>query len=231
MNELVRIKKDEVYTDTFIIATGTENQHESIKRLISSYEKQFLSLGTLPILNREINRAETRGRKEEIYELNEPQATFLMTLLRNSEVVVEFKLKLVTEFFRMRRFIMERQTAEWQTSRVVGKEIRKQETDIILTKLIPLAESQGSENAGLLYMNYSKLVNMVLGIKSGQRDNLPVNYVDTIRFLEKAIENIISLEADKGTHYKEIYQICKAKCVIIKELAFLPRLEPLKLNA
>ncbi|HHY28093.1 MAG TPA: hypothetical protein GX523_15360 [Desulfitobacterium dehalogenans] len=38
-------------------------------------------------------------------------------------------------------------------------------------------------------------------------------------------ENIISQEVDKGTYYKEIYQVCKAKCQIIKELAFLPSLK------
>ena len=71
-------------------------------------------------------------------------------------------------------------------------------------------------------MTYSKLVNKTLSIESGQRDNLPLSYVDAIRFLERAIENIISIEVDKGTHYKEIYHICKVKCNIIKELAFLP---------
>lgn len=110
----------------------------------------------------------------------------------------------------------------WQQSRLSGKHTRKEETDIIMTKLIPHAEAQGSKNAGKLYMTYSKLVNSTLEIEAGQRDNLPLAYVDAIRFLERAIENIISNEVDKGTHYKEIYQVCKAKCQIIKELAFLP---------
>ena len=148
-----------------------------------------------------------------------------MTLLRNSRPVVEFKKRLTREFNRMRRFILEKQTAEWQQSRLTGKQIRHEETDVILTKLIPLAESQGSKNAGKLYMAYSKLVNAVLDIKAGERENLPVPYVDAIRFLENAISNIISIEVDKGTDYKEIYQICKAKCLIIKELAFLPSLK------
>ena len=98
------------------------------------------------------------------------------------------------------------------------------ETDVIMDKLIPLAESQGSRNAGKLYMTYSNLVNATLEIEAGKRDNLPLAYVDAIKFLERAIENIIAIEAAKGTHYKEIYIICKAKCQIIKDLAFLPQL-------
>jgi len=169
-----------------------------------------------------------RGRKEQIYDLNETQATFLITLLRNTETVVAFKLALVQEFYRMRRFLMEKQTADWQQSRKIGKQSRKEETDVILTKLIPLAESQGSKNSGKLFMTYSKLVNSTLGIEAGQRDCLSVEYVDAIRFMERAISNIIAQESENGTHYKEIYQICKAKCGIIKELSFLP--QPLKIG-
>jgi len=135
------------------------------------------------------------------------------------------KVKFIKEFKRMRQFIIERQTAEWRQSRLTGKKVRRDETDVIMTKLIPLAESQGSRNAGKLYMTYSKLVNIILGIESVKRDDLPLAYIDAIKFLERAIENIITIEAGKGTHYKEIYQICKAKCLIIKELAFLPSLK------
>lgn len=74
-------------------------------------------------------------------------------------------------------------------------------------------------------MVYSNPVNNILRIEAGQRDNFSLAYVETIKFLERAIKNIISLVVDKGTHYKEIYQICKAKCQIIKESAFLPTLQ------
>ncbi len=145
-------------------------------------------------------------------------------MLENNNIVRHFKLELVKEFYRMRTFLLEKQSAEWQQARVTSKQTRKDETDVILTKLIPLAEKQGSKNAGKLYMSYSKLINSILDIEAGQRDNLPLTYIETIKFLERAIENIISIEVDKGTHYKEIYQICKTKCQIIKELSFLPTL-------
>lgn len=230
MNQLVIIKKNDVLTDSLVIANGTGYEHHSITRKIRDYEKDFLELGKIDFMDvPSINKTEKRGRKQKIYLLNEPQASYLITLLDNNEIVRRFKLELVKEFFRMRRFILERQTAEWQQSRSAGKKIRKDETDVILTKLIPLAESQGSKNAEKLYMAYSKLVNGTLGIKAGQRDNLPLAYVDAIRFFERAISNIVLIEVDKGTHYKDIYQICKAKCQIIKELSFLPKLEKKKL--
>ena len=216
MNDLVVVKKNEVFTDSLIIAGGTGFEHHTITRKIRDFTSDFEELGYLDVVSKY-----TGGNPQKIYLLNEPQASYLITLLENNAIVRGFKLALVKEFYRMRQFILEKQSAEWKESRTIGKKARKDEMDVIMRKLIPLAESQGSNNAGKLYMSYSKLVNSTLGIKAGMRDELPVDYVDVIRFLERAIENIISIEVDKGTHYKEIYQVCKVKCNIIKELAFL----------
>lgn len=221
MDNLVIIKKNNLFVDSFTIAYGAEIEHESVLSMINKYKEDIEFFGEL----KSSDLKSEHGQWMKYYSLNEQQATFLLTLLRNSRPVVEFKKKLTSEFYRMRQFILEKQSAEWKESRTIGKKTRRDETDIIMCKLIPLAESQGSKSAGKLYMTYSKLVNSTLNIEAGQRDNLPLSYIDAIRFLERAIENIISIEVDKGTHYKEIYQICKAKCNIIKELAFLPSLK------
>lgn len=223
MNELVVVKRNEIYTSSLVISEGIERKHVSVVRNIQRYQGDLNDLGKVELA---VIPSES-GQKQNVYFLNETQAVFLLTLMDNSPRVIEFKKKLASEFVKMRQFILEKQSAEWQQSRLTGKQIRREETDVILTKLIPHAESQGSKNTGKFYINYSKLVNMTLGIEAGQRDNLPVLYVDAIRFLENAIENIISIEVDKGTHYKEIYQICKVKCQIIKDLAFLPSIKQL----
>ncbi|AEY64843.1 Rha family transcriptional regulator [Clostridium sp. BNL1100] len=160
MNNLVTIKRKNVLTNSLIIADGTGVKHKNVKELIYTYEDKFKQLGTLAVLNGK----STGGRPEQYFKLNEPQATFILTLMRNSEIVVDFKLALTKEFYRMRSFILERQYAEWQQFRITGKQVRREETDIILGKLIPHAESRGSKNAGKLYMTYSKLVNATLGI-------------------------------------------------------------------
>lgn len=221
MNELVAIKRNDLFTDSMIIANETGYEHSVIQRKVRDYKTEFAQLGKLGFHNRPLDS----GQKQKIYELNEPHASYLLTLLDNRDKVRAFKLRLVKEFYRMRKILYEKQSAEWQQSRLTGKQVRREETDMILQKLIPLAESQGSKNAEKLYMVYSKLVNNTLNIEAGQRDNLPLSYIDAIRFLENAIENIISIEVDRKTHYKEIYQICKAKCQIIKDLAFLPSLK------
>ena len=221
MFELVKVEKNDVYTDSLTIAIHSENEHESVKGHIKKHEERFLRMGTLPILNRE----STGGRREQYYLLTEPQASFLITLLRNNDAVVNFKFELVNQFFAMRKLLLEKQNADWQQSRKLSKEARKKETDAIRDKLIPHAISQGSKNYKMFYTNYSRLVNLILGIPSGKRDNLTQAYIDAIRFMENAIENIISIEVDKGTFYKEIYYTCKAKCEVVRDLAFLPSLK------
>lgn len=48
------------------------------------------------------------GRPTKIYMINELQATFLMTLLINSNIIVEFKLELVKKFYMMRQLLREK---------------------------------------------------------------------------------------------------------------------------
>ena len=87
MKELVFLKSNNVFTDSMVIAKGTENKHRAIKQIIKKYENDINDFGKVRILNATLN---TKGGVQETsyYLLNEPQATFLMTLLRNSKVVV-----------------------------------------------------------------------------------------------------------------------------------------------
>lgn len=107
MNELAIIKDDQIFTDSIIIADGTNNEHESIVRLIDNYTPKLEELGKIEFIDLKSGK---RGRPTRIYELNEPQATFLMTLLRNSDQVVQFKLRLTKEFFRLRQSLIEQKS-------------------------------------------------------------------------------------------------------------------------
>lgn len=240
MNELLNlglsIKNNEVLVSTREIASKFGKDH---KEVMYAIEGRIDSAG----------KVKNNGLLQEISGISHPSKYFISSIYRDSmnreqqeflltrdgftllamgfsgSKALKWKLSYIEAFNYMEAILREKQSAEWKYSRLEGKKARKDETDVIMSKLIPHAESQGSKNAGKLYMNYSKLVNSTLGIQAGQRDNLPLSYIDAIRFLERAIENIISIEVDKGTHYKEIYQVCKAKCNIIKDLAFLPKLE------
>ncbi|MBP3760232.1 MAG: Rha family transcriptional regulator [Ruminococcus sp.] len=104
MNELTFAYKDEAFTNSLIIAEGTGVEHNSIQLLIKNYKNELEELGRVRF---EIEPLMTKGgiRKVKICRLNEQQATFLITLMRNTPVVVEFKKELVKQFFEMREFI------------------------------------------------------------------------------------------------------------------------------
>jgi phage regulator Rha-like protein len=141
MNELVTVRGNDLFTDSFKIANGSEIEHESVMSMINKYRDDIEYFGRL----KSSDFKSEHGQTIKYYNINEPQATFLLTLLRNSRPVVEFKKRLTQEFYRMRQILIEKQSADWQQSRLSGKKVRKDETDIILTKLIPRAEAQGSK--------------------------------------------------------------------------------------
>jgi hypothetical protein len=136
---------------------------------------------------------------------------------------LEWKLKYIEAFNNMESFIKEKLSSEWQETRIKGKLTRRNETDIIMTKLIPLAELQGSKHSGKLYLTYSKLINECVGIPANSRDKATKRILDVIYSLENLIEHVILEEANKGTYYKDIYQICKGKCRLLVELSYLPQ--------
>jgi len=218
MNNLVILKNNEAFTTSQIIAEGTGNQHKNVKELIVKYQDDLKDFGKVHVLNATL---ETKGGVQEItyYELNEEQATFLMTLLRNSKVVVAFKKELVKQFYVMRQYIIEHNSPHWQQTRLTSKENRRLETDEI-KRLIEYAKQQGSKNMDKQgYVIYSKLANKVCGITN--RDNATVSQLNNLVLVENILNNCIKNGIENNKHYKEIYQDCKNRLAQFLEITYL----------
>jgi phage regulator Rha-like protein len=214
MNNLVTIKSNDVFTDSLVIAQGTKVKHKNIKETIAKYEKDLLAFGTLSVSNAE----STGGRPEQYYHLNEIQATFLVTLLRNTRIVVAFKAELVKEFFLMRQMLLQRQTLDWQETRRAGKLTRREETDAI-TELAEYAKEQGSKNSQRLYMVYSKLANKIAGVES--RELASITQINNLSLIEHIILHVIRTGMQQDKHYKEIYQDSKVRLEQFSDIACL----------
>ena len=214
-NELVILKKDTPFTDSLVISKGTGILHRKLKATIRNHRKSIEKFGGLSAPYR---AESTGGRPEEIYLLNEEQATFLITLLKNTEQVVEFKAKLVSEFYKMRCFLAERSTEAWQETRRIGKLTRRSETDTI-KQLAEYATAQGSKHADKLYMTYSRLANKYAGITS--RDEATIMQLNRLAMIEGIIANVIAAGIAAGRHYKEIYLDCKARLEMFADVAYL----------
>lgn len=216
MNELVYIRKNDVFTDTLVIAEGTGNEHRAVAVLIKRYKKQFAEIGK--ICFKHLKCRKYQGRPMKVYQLNEPQASFLITLLKNSEAVVAFKLELVKQFYAMRKLLLEKQTQRWQETRKIGKMIRSIEADYIKA-LAAYAEAQGSKNPRMLYMAYTKLANSVAGVEDRERAN--TLQLNNLLLAERVIDDSIAAGMREGKHYKDIYAECKARLAQFREIARL----------
>lgn len=212
--ELVILKGNDAFTDSLLISKGTGNKHHAIQQLISKYESDFQEFGKVAFEMRPLES----GQSAKVFLLNEEQATLLLTYMKNTEQIRTFKKNLVSEFYKMRHFILERQTQTWVETRKYGKLTRKAETDTI-QKLVEYAKEQGSGHAEMLYMTYSKLANKMAGVKN--RDEATVKQLNDLSLMENIILHEIDLGIMKEKHYKEIYKDCKNRLETVKDLAYL----------
>lgn len=212
--ELVRLTTQDVgnvipVTDSKIISDKLELKHHSITRIIRKYEDDFKMFGKVGF---EI-QASISGQKEKIYILNEMQYSLLMTYLKNTDKVREYKIKFVKAFFMMKNELQAR-----QETRHIGVQIRKNLTDTIKEKV----DNEGNFKK-FAYSNYSKLVyKKVLGKtvkklkedrglkeKDNLRNYLTLQELEKVQELESKIASYIEMRKDLNNNDKEIYNEVK----------------------
>jgi len=93
-----------------IIAHGVKQGHRGVMQLIRNYLSSFEEFGKVQFETR-LNR---RGSPTEFVMLNEQQATLLIAFMRNSPEVIQFKIALIKEFYRMRDELGRREQSLWQ---------------------------------------------------------------------------------------------------------------------
>ena len=95
--------------------------------------------------------------------------------MRNSDVVIEFKKKLVQEFFKMKSALsiamVRKSNEEWKETRNFGKVARVDNT-FYIQKFIEYAMEQGSQSAKMYYQNFTKMENKALFILEGKFKNI-----------------------------------------------------------
>ena len=103
--EIVRVENGEPMTTTLQIALGLGIQHATIIKLVRTYMPDFQEFGLVRFKIQPRLEGQHGGGDVKFVPLNEQRATFLMTLMRNSPRVIEFKKALVKAFFETREFI------------------------------------------------------------------------------------------------------------------------------
>lgn len=117
--------KAEPFTTSDVIAEYAKIDYRSVQRTIEKHLKRLEKFGRVRF---EITPIKTRGgtQDKKIYYLTEEQATLLVTFLKNTDVVADFKVELVRQFYQMRT---ELQMRHLERERL--KPIRRELTDVI----------------------------------------------------------------------------------------------------
>ena len=106
------------------IAHGVEQQHASVIKLIRKHQADFEVFGPIRFEIRLAKTPQGGGRSVEFAMLNERQSTLLLAFMRNSPMVVEFKIALVKEFFRLHEEIQSQEKNLWQKMQaLIAKEV------------------------------------------------------------------------------------------------------------
>lgn len=98
---LVTLSGGNAVTTSLVIAEGTGVQHQSLRELIQDNLADFEEFGVVRFETGKPSEGSVGGRPVKYAVLNEQHATLLMTYMRNSEVVKEFKKRLVKAFYTL----------------------------------------------------------------------------------------------------------------------------------
>ena len=224
--DIVRIHDEEPRAGTFLIAKGFDREHSKIVRLISKYKDRFLRLEN----NKRPSKAliiqkvstKTAGRPVEEYLLNEQQTIFLGSLLRNTDIVLDFKERLAGDFVKLKKKLngleKSKKTDSYQLTRSAGKIIRKKTTDE-MKLFVEYAESQGSKSANRYYSNITRMMNGLLFIVEGKfknlRDVMTIYQLMTVSSAEQIIDKGLRDGMKNKLYYKDIYKDIKSRSKFI----------------
>lgn len=218
--QLVAITNGKPTIDTLALANGTRSSHGAVIKLVRGYVSDLGEYGRVRF---EIRPFATLGgvQNREIAILNEPQTTLIMTYMKNSPVIREFKKRLVREFYQMERALRHKHDPSFQQQRIENKIGRRAETDT-LARFVDYATAQGSQSARLYYMNVTKMTHQALNL---MRQAAPQSLRDTIDSMELSFlttaEYLVQQTIEEGMvaalPYKDIYRLAKERVTTYAE--------------
>ncbi|MFA6201396.1 MAG: Rha family transcriptional regulator [Bacteroidales bacterium] len=251
-NDIIEYIENDFYVGSWKLSNLFEVEHRSLKRTIKNNMKDVVEVGdselktrtiyanSIRVINNKIN--DKKGRPVVEYLLNEPQASFIVLLLRGQykhdkvDLIIKFKKHITDGFFKQRKIIgkllIQKQNAEWLQKRSEGKIERRAETDVI-KNFVEYASLQGSKNAEKYYMIISKMQNQTLfnleylTIKYPNiRDIAEGFQLDTLIMADRIVAKAIKEGMNNSMNYKDIYVMCKNR---VEQFALVIGKTPLQL--
>lgn len=214
MNDLVFQKKGEALTDSLRVAEVFEKRHDNVLANIKNLDcsKEFTALNFKVSEYKDLT-----GRVLPKYLMTKDGFTFLVMGYRGKKAA-KFKEDYIKAFNKMESFIREKTSQEWLDARQHSKAVRHEETDT-LKEFVEYAKAQGSTHAEKYYISFSRLANSMSGITD--RDNATIGQLSSLSVMENIIRHKVSEEMQRGKPYRDIFQDCKTRMSVVREMAFI----------
>jgi len=188
--------KTEKRVDTRLMAMHLGNQHRHVMALIEKYADKFRGFSQLLFKNAVGERNQGGGNPERFALLNEDQAFFLLSLSRNSDRVVDLKVKLIQAFCEARRAADQRQGEYLPTYHQLHDVIHSLACE--------------SSNEKFVHMNVNKLVNRAAGVEAGQRATLALPQQSMLIVAQAVAASAMKGAADHHAGYERVKRSLQA---------------------
>ena len=192
--------KTETRVDSRLMAIHLGNQHRHVMALIEKYADKFRGFSQLLFKNAVGERNQGGGNRERFALLNEDQAFFLLSLSRNSDRVVDLKVKLIQAFCEARRAAGQRQDEYLPTYHQLHEVIHSLASE--------------SSNEKFVHMNVNKLVNRAAGLEAGQRTNLALHQQAMLIVAQAVAANALRGATDHHAGYVRVKQALQALAAV-----------------
>ncbi len=159
-----------------------------------------------------------RNREYPYFEMTRDGYMFLIMQMGNAsskesaKLITEKQWLFIDAFNKMEEILSNQRNTEWITEREQGKEIRKLETDAI-KDFVEYATLQGSKGAKYYYKHFTQVSYKALSLleykRPKTRDTLDLLQLHQLVLAESIVTNVIKIEMQKGTPYKDIFTVCK----------------------
>jgi len=183
--KIVLTGTDDPRVDSRLIASQLGIRHKNVIANVDKYLAHFKRFGILPFKTEEIRG---RGQPEKYALFNEDQAYFLLSLSRNSDRVVDLKVRLVMAF-REARQAMDVTKAEYLPS-----------YHALHAQIHELAAQSANER--FVHLNVNNLINKAIGIGPGERSTLPVPHKSLLITAQYLASQAMSAAKDHKEGYR-----------------------------
>jgi len=220
MNDLIEVNNKELWVDSHLVARKFGMVHGVFVRSIEKTLQTYPDIKTIneSALTTEKYYKESRhyrGTDFDIYLMNR-EFFSLVAMRLTSKKAREWQRVFNNAFYDMERRLLKVETnksdIEWNSSRLIGKSARAEETDAI-KDFVQYATNQGSKSAKFYYKHITNAAYKALGLMAQKhpkiRDEMSIYELSELMLAERLATAKIKEYMQLERNYKDIYETVK----------------------